>query len=437
MAKHLENDMPDLKIKNLEISSLKPWANNARTHSKKQIKQIANSIKEFGFTNPVLIDDENNILAGHGRVAAAKTLNMQAVPCVYLSHMTPVQKRAYVLADNKLALNAGWDDELLAEELEALHAIDIDFDLELTGFSIAEADLIIESLSPEDGSDPDDDLIPIIDNTLPEVRLGDIWELGPHRLICADALSEQTLILLMEDKRAHMVFTDPPYNVPIDGNVCGKGSIKHDEFEMASGEMSADQFTQFLRKSFTNMVAHSQDGSIHFICMDWRHISEISKAGEHVYSELKNMIVWVKDNGGMGTFYRSRHELIFAFKYGTEAHTNTFELGQHGRYRTNVWEYKGMNSASAERLSELSMHPTVKPVKMISDAIRDVSPRGGVVLDIFAGSGSTLIAAHKTGRRAYLAEIDPKYCGVIIRRWEKHAHDEAVLVHRETLAAAE
>jgi len=238
MAKHLENDMPDLKIENLEISSLKPWANNARTHSKKQIKQIANSIKEFGFTNPVLIDDENNILAGHGRVAAAKTLNMQAVPCVYLSHMTPVQKRAYVLADNKLALNAGWDDELLAEELEALHAIDIDFDLEHTGFSIAEADLIIESLSPEDDSDPDDDLIPIIDDTLPEVQLGDIWELGPHRLICADALNEQTLILLMEDKRAHMVFTDPPYNVPIDGNVCGKGSIKHDEFEMASGEMS-------------------------------------------------------------------------------------------------------------------------------------------------------------------------------------------------------
>ena len=429
--------MQDLLIENIKPALLKPWKNNARTHSKKQIRQIANSIAEFGFTNPILIDDNSFILAGHGRIEAAKLLNLETVPCVRFSHMSASQKRAYVLADNKLALNAGWDDELLAEELKSLQDIDIDFDLELTGFSISEADLIIESLSPEADNDPLDEELPNIDDGLPNVQYGDVWQLGEHRLICGDALDIHTIEALMDGQSAQMVFTDPPYNVPINGNVCGKGNIKHDEFEMASGEMSPAQFTAFLKTSFENMTAHSRDGSIHFVCMDWRHIKEIKEAGEKVYSELKNMIVWVKDNGGMGTFYRSRHELIFAFKHGKAAHTNTFELGQHGRYRTNVWEYKGINSASADRLKELAMHPTVKPVKMIADAIRDVSARGGIVLDIFAGSGSTLIAAHKTGRRAYLVELDPKYCSVIIKRWENYAHDEALLIHREINEAAE
>lgn len=221
-----------------------------------------------------------------------------------------------------------------------------------------------------------------------------------------------------------MVFTDPPYNVPIQGHVGGSGAIKHREFAMASGEMTGAEFTSFLHTALLTLVAHSADGSIHFICMDWRHMQEMLAAGAQT-SELKNLIVWAKDNGGMGTFYRSRHELIFAFKNGTGPHINSFELGQHGRYRTNVWEYRAVNTRKAGRMEELELHPTVKPVQLIADAIKDVSNRGAVVMDLFGGSGSTLIAAHKTGRRGYLCELDPIYCDRIIRRWEIYAKDEA------------
>lgn len=224
-----------------------------------------------------------------------------------------------------------------------------------------------------------------------------------------------------------MVFTDPPYNVPIGGHVSGLGKIRHREFAMASGEMTQGEFTGFLETAFRNLVDHSLDGSIHFVCMDWRHMGEMLGAGEAVYTELKNLCVWAKDNGGMGAFYRSRHELVFAFKKGTAPHINSFELGQHGRYRTNVWEYRGVNTMRAGRMEELALHPTVKPVAMITDAIKDVSKRGEIVLDAFGGSGSTLIAAHKTGRRARLIELDPIYVDRIVKRWQAFAHDDAVL----------
>jgi DNA modification methylase len=388
-------------IEHLSTSTLRPWARNARTHSKKQVKQIADSIRRFGFTNPVLIDGENTILAGHGRVAAAKLLGMDEIPCVRIETMSAAEKRAYVLADNKIALNAGWDEEILAEELKALLALDLDFDIGLTGFTIAEVDNLIEGLAPEEAGAPDDDVLPL--EAPPRCRPGDVWQLGPHRLVCGDALAPGTLSVLMNGERAQMVFTDPPYNVPIQGHVGGSGAIKHREFAMAAGEMTSAQFTAFLRSAFTQLKDASVDGSIHFVCMDWRHMGEMLCAAEHVYAELKNLIVWVKDNGGMGTFYRSRHELIFAFKNGTAPHLNSFELGQHGRYRTNVWTYKGVNTLRAGRLDELALHPTVKPVQLIADAIKDVSQRGAIVLDLFGGSGSTLIAAHKTGRRAHPA----------------------------------
>jgi DNA modification methylase len=229
----------------------------------------------------------------------------------------------------------------------------------------------------------------------------------------------------MKGEQARMVFSDPPYNVKIDGHVGGSGKTKHREFAMASGEMSGHEFTQFLSTAFGNMAEASMDGSIHYLCMDWRHMGEMLAAGHQVYDELKNLIVWAKDNGGMGTFYRSRHELIFAFKKGGAPHVNTFELGQHGRYRTNVWQYRGVNTMRAGRMEELALHPTVKPVQMIADAIRDVSGRGEIVLDVFGGSGSTLIAAEKTGRRGYLVELDPIYCDRILARWEAYAKDEA------------
>ena len=415
--------MTEPEIEMVPLSALKPWTRNARTHSKKQIRQIADSIREFGFTNPVLIDAKATILAGHGRVAAARLLGMDALPCVRLEHLSPAQKRAYVLADNKLALNAGWDEELLAEELGALLELDPDFSVEITGFSMPEIDGILDCTHPEEPGDPEADALPR--DAARRCRPGDIWQLGPHRLICGDALDPAVVEALMQGERARMVFTDPPYNVPIDGHVGGSGRIKHREFAMASGEMSAPEFTGFLRSAFRNLADHSLDGAIHFICMDWRHMGEVRAAAEGVYSELKNLIVWAKDNGGMGTFYRSRHELIFAFKLGTAPHLNTFELGQHGRYRTNVWEYRGVNTRKSGRMDELALHPTVKPVQMIADAIRDVSGRGEIVLDLFGGSGSTLIAAGKTGRRAFLCELDPIYCDRILRRWEDYAKDEA------------
>jgi len=421
-------------LESLPIAVLRPNARNARTHSKKQVRQIAASIERFGFTNPVLIDSENTILAGHGRVAAAKLIGMAEVPCLRLERMSAAEKRAYVIADNKLALNAGWDEDLLAEELKALLAEDIDIDIGLTGFSIPEIDSLIEGLSPEEPGDPEADAIPAAAPS--RCRPGDLWQLGSHRLLCGNALDPATVARLMKGERAQMIFTDPPYNVPIDGHVGGSGAIKHREFAMAAGEMTSAEFTAFLRTAFERLVEASLEGSIHFVCMDWRHMGEILAASAGFYAELKNLIVWAKDNGGMGTFYRSRHELIFAFKNGTAAHINSFELGQHGRYRTNVWSYKGVNTLRSGRMDELALHPTVKPVQMIADAIKDVSRRGGIVLDLFGGSGSTLIAAHKTGRRAYLCELDRVYCDRIIQRWEAYSKDEAELIARGSVQAA-
>lgn len=415
--------MADLHIEQIAPGALKPWARNARTHSKKQLRQIAESIRTFGFTNPVLIDRSGTILAGHGRVEAAKLIGLATVPCVRLEHMTEDQKRAYVIADNKLALNAGWDDTILAEELQALLATDLDFDIGVIGFDVAETDRLIEGLAPEEDGDPDDDVIP--DEAPLRCRSGDIWALGSHRLICGDSLEPDTVGTLMQGELARMVFTDPPYNVRIDGHVGGSGKVKHREFAMASGEMTPAEFTAFLTTALQNHAEASLDGSIHFVCMDWRHMREVLDAGEAVYDELKNLVVWAKDNGGMGTFYRSRHELVLVFKKGTEPHVNSFGLGEGGRYRTNVWQYRGVNTLRAGRMDELALHPTVKPVQMIADAIKDCSGRGEIVLDLFGGSGSTLIAAEKTGRRARLCEIDPVYCNRILARWQAVAHDEA------------
>ncbi len=419
--------MDDLELEYLPLGALTPYPRNARTHSRKQIRQIADSIESFGFTNPILIDKSSMILAGHGRVAAAKLLGLTRVPCVRLDNMTPAQKKAYVLADNKLALNAGWDEELLGLELQELAILDPSFDIGLTGFTIAEVDGLIEGLAVEDPVSPRYEVLPLLGEGPAVTQPGDVWLLGKHRLVCGDALSPEVVAALMAGEAAQMVFTDPPYNVPIAGHVSGLGKTQHREFAFASGEMSMAQFTAFLKTAFHNLSNHSADGSIHYVCMDWRHLAEVQEAGSNVYSELKNLIVWDKGTGGMGTFYRSRHELIFAFKNGTAPHINSFELGQHGRYRTNVWCYKGMNSFGSNRNAEIQLHPTVKPVAMIADAIKDVSNRNGIVLDLFGGSGSTLIAAHKTGRRGFLCELDPLYCDRIIRRWQVYAKDDSIL----------
>ncbi|MEX0645692.1 MAG: DNA methyltransferase [Parvularculaceae bacterium] len=413
-------------IEEIDPAALRPSPRNARSHSKKQIRQIVESITAFGFVNPVLIDEDGRVIAGHGRVEAAKLLGLPHVPCRRITHMTAEEKRAYALADNKLALNAGWDEEILALELQGLLETDVDFDISVIGFDPGEIDLIIEAPKPSEKHDPDDEKLPGIGGP-PVTRVGDLWLLGEHRLFCGNSLEARSYQRLLGGERAEMVFSDPPYNVPIDGHVSGLGRIKHRDFAMASGEMTKTQFVEFLKTVFGHCASRSADGSIHFHCMDWRHLGEMLAAGESVYSELKNVCVWVKDNGGMGSFYRSRHELVFVFKNGAAPHVNNFGLGETGRYRTNVWNYRGVTSGGSKRLEELALHPTVKPVAMIADAIRDCSRRGGIILDPFGGSGSTLIAAERTKRRARLIEIDPLYVDRTIRRWQRVAHDDAIL----------
>ena len=348
------------------------------------------------------------------------------MPTLALSHLSETERRAYVLADNKLALNSGWDKEILAIELQTL--VDLEFDVELTGFSLAEVDFALDEAgeSDPDGSDASQDAVELASG--PAVsHQGDVWLLGRHRLLCGDARSADDFEAVLDGGKAHVVFTDPPYNVKIDGNVCGLGTVKHREFAFASGEMSRAQFTSFLGETLGNISAAMRDGAVAFVCMDWRHMGELLAAGEEAFSELKNLVVWNKTNGGMGAFYRSKHELIFVFKQGTAEHTNSFGLGQTGRYRTNVWDYAGISSIGTARSDELAMHPTVKPVAMIADAIRDCSRRGEIVLDAFGGSGSALIAAEKTGRSARLIEYDPLYCDTIVRRWEQFTGKRATL----------
>lgn len=410
------------QIEMVAVAKLRPYERNARTHSRKQVAQIADSIKRFGFTNPVLVGDGNEIVAGHGRVLAAKQIGMADVPVLRLSHLSADERRAYVLADNKLALNAGWDQDLLAIEFQAL--IDLDFDVTVTGFSLAEIDLTLDqareaSTGTADGADQ----VPAAGVAV--TRVGDLWHLGRHRLLCGDAQSPADVARLLGGNRADLIFTDPPYNVPVNGHVSGLGRITHREFAFASGEMSPAEFTQFLKTTLGNAAAVARDGAIAFVCMDWRHMRELMDAGEAVFSELKNLCVWNKTNGGMGSFYRSKHELVFVYKLGSAPHTNAFGLGETGRYRTNVWDYPGISSLGANRAEELAMHPTVKPVALIADAIRDCTRRGEAVLDLFGGSGSTLMAAETCGRLSFLLELDPLYCDTIVRRWQNYTGKQA------------
>ncbi len=408
----------NLQIHYLKSSDLKPFKSNARTHSKKQIQQIADSMHEFGFTNPILIDADHTIIAGHGRLEAAKLVGIHQVPIIYLRHLTEAQKRAYIIADNKLAENAGWDFEILQSEIQTIADLDLDLDLTLTGFEIAEIDgfMMGNQASPEEPS-----ILNLPNN--PVSQLGDLWYLGEHILYCGDATKSESYERLMESERAQAIFTDPPYNVPVNGHICGNGKVKHDEFKMASGEMSEEEFTRFLKTAFQNLKEYSINGSLHYICMDWRHIKEITKAGE-IYDDFKNLCIWNKTNGGMGSLYRSKHELVFVYKNGTEPHINNVELGKHGRYRTNVWDYAGVNTFQNNK--DLELHPTVKPVIMIEDAILDCTKRGDIVLDVFGGSGSSLIAAERAGRKARLIELDPKYVDVIIQRYKEETLKVAV-----------
>lgn len=418
----LSTQAETLVVSYISPKDVKPYRNNPKKHSDKQVHQLVNSIKEFRFNNPVLIDENNELIAGHGRLLAALHLNLDVIPSIRLTHLTDAQKRAYRIADNKLTENGDWDIDLLKLEFKDLDELDLNFDLDITGFDNQEIDLLF---NPPKTVDRKLNKIPYLSEEDVISQKGDIWQLGKHRIICGDSLEKSTFEALLEGKKADMIFTDPPYNVKITGHVCGNGGVQHKEFAMASGEMSEDEFTQFLKTNFSLLCEFSKDGSLHYVCMDWRHIEEICKAG-HQYNELKNLCIWNKTNAGMGSLYRSKHELVFVFKNGTLPHTNNVELGSNGRYRTNVWDYAGVNTFQNTEL--LKLHPTVKPVEMIRDAILDASNRHEIVLDSFLGSGSTLIACEKAKRVCYGIEYEPLYIDTAILRWQELTGQDAIRV---------
>jgi DNA modification methylase len=412
--------VPRIAVTYRPLSDLKPDPRNPRRHSQRQIRQIAKSIQAFGFNVPILVDAELKVIAGHGRLLACQKLGWTEVPTIQLAHLTEAQSRAFMIADNRLTENSAWDARMLAEHLKELSELELDFNLEATGFAMGEIDLTIESLDKpaKEASDDEADATPSHGPAM--TQPGDLWFLGPHRLLCAGACDEVAYARLMAGKLATMVFADPPYNVRIDGYVCGFGAIRHRAFAMAAGEMDEAEFTRFLTQACVLFTRHSIDGALHYICMDWRHLAELLAAGRAAYTELKNLCVWAKDSAGLGSLYRSQHELVLIFKHGHGRHRNNVELGRHGRHRTNVWRYPSV-SAFARANDEGSlpaMHPTVKPVRLVADAILDASARGDVILDPFAGSGTSLIAAERTGRRCYAMEIDPGYADTIVRRWE-------------------
>lgn len=402
------------------LTDLKPYDQNSRAHTLAQVKAVARSIKTYGWTNPILIDEDGGVIAGHARLEAARLLGMIEVPTICLAHMTPAQKRAYIIADNRMNEIAGsWDRKLLAIEHQAIRLLDPSFDLSNTGFSLEDVEIMIDGLTTceEDDFEPDLEAPPVS-------QVGDLWILGEHKLLCGDALLAASFEQLLGEERAQIVIADAPYNVKINGNVAGAG--KHREFVMASGEMSKEAFIAFLTAAFRNLIAFSDDGSIHYLFMDWRHLAEMV-ASTAQYGEMKNLICWKKQSAGMGTFYRSQHELIWVMKKGKGRHINTFGLGDKGRHRSNVWDYAGLAGWTLGRADELAMHPTVKPLAMIADALKDCSKKSGIVLDCFGGSGTTLMAAEATERRARLIELDPAYVDVTIKRWQSDTGAKVML----------
>lgn len=402
------------KIVLLSPGALTPNENNARLHSKAQIHAIASSISAFGFTVPILADDRNVIIAGHGRWEAAQLLRMTVVPVIHIRHMTQAQIDAYMLADNKLADRSGWNDIQVAKTLKSLSEIALGFEIEATGFEQPEIDIRIGSLEDPNAAETADDF---------EVRkapavstLGDVWLLGPHKICCGSALDVASYAVLFGKAKAAAAFSDAPYNVPIAGHASGRGKIKHREFAMGAGEMSAREFTDFLSTSMANMCRFLVPGALLYACTDWRHLVEMHTAGRASGCDAINLCIWAKSRGGMGSMYRSQHELVYVFRSGKAPHINNVQLGRFGRARSNVWSYPGVNTFTRH---ELRLHPTVKPVRLVADALLDSTRPNDVVLDPFLGSGTTILAAERTKRRCFGIELDPLYVDTAVERWQQ------------------
>jgi DNA modification methylase len=419
-----------LLIEYVDTNSLKEPPRKLRKHGDRGLGALRASINTNGFIIPIVADGYGRIVAGYGRWLAAKELGLVQVPVIRVTHLSNEQLRVFAIFDNKSASLSDWNMEELKVELTELTLLDTELSIEETGFCTAELDKMLDMAAneeredPEDAEDPDDQVPDLEEGAV--TQPGDVWELGEHRLICGNSLEAGTFETLLGGEKAQMVFADAPYNVPA-STISGSGKHKHRDFAMASGEMSVKEFTTFLTTSFKLLARFSTDGSIQYQCMDFRHMREMLDAGYSAYTELKNLVVWKKTSAGMGTFYRSQHELVFVFKNGTAAHINNFGLGENGRYRTNVVEYPGNAGFHKDRDAELASHPTVKPWSLVADFIRDCSKRGGIILDPFGGAGTTLIAAERTGRKARLIELEPRYCDVTIRRWQKLTGKDAVL----------
>jgi DNA modification methylase len=422
------------RLERRPIDEVKPHPHHSRKPNRQQRRKLEASLRKFGENAPIMVDRQGFILAGHARFEALKALGRTHVWVLVLDHLNEAQARGYMLADNKIAELADWDQRKLASEISGLIEIAEEFEIEDTGFDTGEIDLILQGL---DATDPDeqDEFEPRVGQAVSAV--GDLWLLGTHRLFCGDARDPASYQCLMDGQTAAAIFADPPFNVRIDGHATGKGAKTHREFPFASGEMSEAEFTDFLSRILTLLREHSSAGSLIYICMDWRHLWEILSAGRAVGTPLINFCIWCKTNAGMGSLYRSRHELVLLFKNGTAPHINNVQLGRHGRNRSNIWEYPGANTFPRKGQERgLDYHPTVKPLALVSDALIDSTRRDDIVLDPFIGAGTSILSAERTGRRCFGMELDPLYVDTAIDRWQRLTGQRAINQEGQTFDQA-
>ncbi len=398
-------------------------------HYRKQLQKLINAIKKFGFTNPILIDKKLKIIAGELRLLAAKKLGFCQIPVIILEDLTDEEVEAIRILDNRIAEDSEWNYANLQEAIENLGKFDISF--EDLGFETVDYDKIFLNSDSEESEvkNSEQETADWLDTNIPKrANLWDLWRLGDNFILCANSLLQKAFEILMQGELAQIVITDPPYNCKVNGHLCGSGKIKHEEFAMASGEMTEAEFAEFISGFMQHLVKFSSDGSLHYIFMDWRNINILLNQGKKYYTELKDIAIWNKLSAGMGSLYRSQHEMIPIFKNGKAKHQNHIQLGKYGRYHTNVWDYPGVRAINPESLELLKFHPTPKNVAMLHSILLDTSSKNDIVLDCFGGSGSTLLAAERCKRRARLIEIDPRYVDVCIYRWEKETGKTAKLV---------
>jgi len=408
----------------LAVDLLKLPSRKLRTHPTSKKRALQANIADYGMLNPIAIDADNNIVDGLLRLEIAKKLGLQTVPVIRIDHMDEAELLAYGIAANKMPGVANIDAKEMSFAFAEIKAALPDFDLRLTGFSYGEVDRIAgrQAASRYDDLDEQEAVLA----AEPKSRLGHLYQLGRHRLLCGNSLEQSSFSALMQDNVAVCCFTDPPYNVKINGNVSSSGRFT--EFAMASGEMSTNEFQIFLAAVLGNVAEHLCDGAITYACMDHAHIGELLAAGHAIFDQRLNICIWDKGTPAMGSFYRSQHEMVAVFKKGAGAHINNIGLGKHGRNRSNLWNFPGIGGFGKGRKKALELHPTVKPVALVAEALLDATGPGDIVIDPFGGSGSTLIAAEKTDRRARLVEYDPVYVDRTIARWEKLTGETARLI---------